>query len=951
MRFNEDQLSEQTIDLLSNHTITISRSKNPDINSKVSRNSNYKLLTFINKLASECQSTGMTREEFNQLDKNKKFEVKGKRWFQSGPIGDTPRLPTARSMIAIDIDNATKLSPEVINEHLKNYLYILFPSISHSEQSPRYRLLIPLQEEIKPDHATALSVLIAKILGYTWKLDDDSIDINASTLPKSVMYWPMDCTDDDWEVIANDGRILDGMGYIDAMWENVIGGSFEDQSTWPQRERKSGGGGGNRTGGTTPDDLAEDPRTKRGYIASFCRVYDIPSAVKKFMPDIWEPAFEDQKHQRNTRLTYLKGTGFGGGVMYTFDRDIKNVDDDFVFVYSHHATDPYCEQILNAWDFVRLHKFGHLDKGSKAKKTSTLPSQEAMINFVANNDEIKISMQNDAMKGMEDTNFNDEKNKSASPESKNINSDKKEKSKTSDDSSKDHKTKDKTENEKEFSYLDNIKFKSERVFVGKDGQGNLIINYLNCYASKKIRDLKPNKDTPPYPMTFNRDGFLDANHQQNVDNWVGQILRDVLWYNTRSDKVVYRKYNNFILSSLIAINKAEDVNQRIQGVDVDLQLLVMGLVTHCSNYGNFYPMNVRKPMIEDSVTKISKIQKYDPLTEYLDNRPPWDGKQRVKKLLSKCILGVEKSEYTEQVAKYFMLSCVGRAYIPGLLVDRSLVFYGTEGTGKSSTFKALCPIDSLHHDDVNMSTSKESIESTQGVWIAEFSELNSLKAKKIKQFMSATVDKARAAYAANVTDKARSFVVYGTTNDTDWLTKEMSMRRWLPVKVKSEMGGTEKEKALAEARKWIYRNRSQLWAEALHLWNTEGELPAITGDAKKILDDELRASENHDINDEEIESIVGWIESDQGLADRHIMCTKLIFYRMFNRNPQDIGKADNERSLLIKRALREAGYRSEGYVKNSALPQAPLEVKGGLGAAPNWCGKYRLFTKAAQVEL
>ena len=32
------------------------------------------------------------------------------------------------------------------------------------------------------------------------------------------------------------------------------------------------------------------------------------------------------------------------------------------FAYSHHATDPACGKLCNAFDLVRIHKFSYLDK-------------------------------------------------------------------------------------------------------------------------------------------------------------------------------------------------------------------------------------------------------------------------------------------------------------------------------------------------------------------------------------------------------------------------------------------------------------------------------------------------------------------------------------------------------------------------------------------------------------
>lgn len=51
---------------------------------------------------------------------------------------------------------------------------------------------------------------------------------------------------------------------------------------------------------------------------------------------------------------------------------------DDKWLFSHHATDPAGGRALNAWDLVRVHRFGYLDDGSRATKTAQLPSQRAM---------------------------------------------------------------------------------------------------------------------------------------------------------------------------------------------------------------------------------------------------------------------------------------------------------------------------------------------------------------------------------------------------------------------------------------------------------------------------------------------------------------------------------------------------------------------------------------------
>ena len=56
------------------------------------------------------------------------------------------------------------------------------------------------------------------------------------------------------------------------------------------------------------------------------------------------------------RFDYIPADSSAGVVIY-----------DDKFAYSHHATDPACGQLMNAFDAVRIHKFGRLDDKASAE--------------------------------------------------------------------------------------------------------------------------------------------------------------------------------------------------------------------------------------------------------------------------------------------------------------------------------------------------------------------------------------------------------------------------------------------------------------------------------------------------------------------------------------------------------------------------------------------------------
>ena len=73
------------------------------------------------------------------------------------------------------------------------------------------------------------------------------------------------------------------------------------------------------------------------------------------------------------------------------EADGKVVVYDDKFAYSHHATDPASEKLLNAFDLVRIHNFSHLDKFEDLENTPNykLPSFKAMEDFVLQDEKVK----------------------------------------------------------------------------------------------------------------------------------------------------------------------------------------------------------------------------------------------------------------------------------------------------------------------------------------------------------------------------------------------------------------------------------------------------------------------------------------------------------------------------------------------------------------------------------
>lgn len=119
-----------------------------------------------------------------------------------------------------------------------------------------------------------------------------------------------------------------------------------------------------------------DPLEKDGVVGGVCRTYGIEEAVVAFLPEVYQPSTVPG------RFDYIPADSQAGVVVYEGE-----------FAYSHHATDPACGKLMNAFDMVRIHKFGELDSRLfKDTDPSKLPSFKTMSGFAVNDEKVKMTI-------------------------------------------------------------------------------------------------------------------------------------------------------------------------------------------------------------------------------------------------------------------------------------------------------------------------------------------------------------------------------------------------------------------------------------------------------------------------------------------------------------------------------------------------------------------------------
>lgn len=307
---------------------------------------------FVQRLSVPQRSTE-TLAEYKRLTKSQQDELKDVGGFVGGQLNGSRRKSESvisRSLVTLDLDNIPAGQTEDILKRVEGLgcAYIVYSTRKHESAAPRLRVILPTDRDLTADEYEPVARKLASLIGIEF-CDPTTFDVSR------LMYWSSCCRDSEYIFTYSDKPFVsvDGILGMYGDWHNV--------SEWPSVPGETERLERNQR-------RQEDPTTKKGIIGAFCRVYDVPAAMDKFLPGIYEET------SISGRYTYTAGSTVGGAVLY----------DDGKFLYSHHATDPAQGRTCNSFDLVRLHKFGYLDEEAKPDTpTAKLPSMKEMKNFAS----------------------------------------------------------------------------------------------------------------------------------------------------------------------------------------------------------------------------------------------------------------------------------------------------------------------------------------------------------------------------------------------------------------------------------------------------------------------------------------------------------------------------------------------------------------------------------------
>lgn len=304
---------------------------------------------------STTHRTAETVEQYKKLSKAKQDGIKDVGGFVLGTLKGGRRKKDCvqtRSGLSLDMDYALPETIEQI-EMFFSFKCWFYSTHKHTPDKPRLRLIIPLAREVTPDEYSAVARKVADDIGI--ELFDDT-----TYEPSRLMYWPSTSADGEFIFHEIEGDLLDPdialARYKD--WRN--------SAEWPVSKRQ-------QTVVKREVKKQADPLEKPGVVGAFCRTYSVTDAIDTFLVEVY------RKSAMPSRYDYSQADSQAGVVIY-----------EDKYAYSHHATDPACGYLMNAFDVVRIHKFGGLDtKAGEDTESSKLPSFKAMQEFTVHDAAVK----------------------------------------------------------------------------------------------------------------------------------------------------------------------------------------------------------------------------------------------------------------------------------------------------------------------------------------------------------------------------------------------------------------------------------------------------------------------------------------------------------------------------------------------------------------------------------
>lgn len=227
-----------------------------------------------------------------------------------------------------------------------------------------------------------------------------------------------------------------------------------------------------------------------------------------------------------------------------------------------------------------------------------------------------------------------------------------------------------------------------------------------------------------------------------------------------------------------------------------------------------------KEFFWETIQTLAHSRTEDPVCDLLDRlEQGWDGVPRLSGFLA-TYCSCPLDAYHTAVGRSLLGGMVSRIRTPGVKFDTMPIFFGPQGTGKSTMLAILAMRPDYFSDSILLGdASRELVLSLAGKTLVEISEMGmrgNTNVNHVKAMLSRTTDAGRTAYARSVTERQRRNIFCGSTNEETPLEDTSGNRRFLPVRIQQAID-------LAGLRRDVFQLVGE--AAALHSAGTDFSIP------------------------------------------------------------------------------------------------------------------------------
>ena len=240
-------------------------------------------------------------------------------------------------------------------------------------------------------------------------------------------------------------------------------------------------------------------------------------------------------------------------------------------------------------------------------------------------------------------------------------------------------------------------------------------------------------------------------------------------------------------------------------------------------------IELNKTVAADLINTIAERNPFNPIIEYLESvehlppHPHWEK-------LGPWLLGND-SAIANDALQRILIAAVARSYEPGCSMSWLPILVGPQGAGKSQLVKSLVPTEFMAEINAPLEQLEREPSLLHRGMLLELGEIDhyfkSSTVESFKNIISTSIDQVRLPYARKPQRMPRRFVMFGTTNRSQFLVDPTGNRRFVPLEI-----------PIGFEVPWrrVEEERDQLWSAALAAYRAGAEHEYRTGEIARLRD-------------------------------------------------------------------------------------------------------------------